>query len=476
MRKLIIKIIALCFLIVLILIKTENFFIKEDRFNFTKYQFYKVADTTTFDAVFFGSSKSYCSYNPTIFKHNSSISAYNLAGQGQVLEFTGFVIGEALKKSKPKLLVVDVSYGMIAFDTNDSIAEKAKSYQLKIFDNFGLSFNKLKYSYSIYKKDNALYSISPLIRNHDKWMDVNKGYYKRDYLEDKNNLFLFNNGYIGTMHNMKEGGLKIAKKMQLGYETLAKQQELLITDRELEIIKEIRNKAKSNDTEILFVTAPSIEGYVNHLSFYDKLEEEMKSLGINYLNLNKHFNDIGLTELDFKDTKHMNYIGGYKTSKFLSKHIAKQYSFNSKTKVNTLDNNVTFHLLTHLKYTNKLLNLQFQFNDAIKINEIGYFNEFENRYSFIFKLGKQLDIKQVQKFRGYIRYYNGDIINENKKVNSFPLALLEIDDDIYIFARLKIEDINISKLDIFFMDTTTSKASKFLTIKELKLKSNANRQ
>lgn len=469
MIKFLLKIVLFIGLIIFVISLAEKFFIKDDRFNYSKYEFNKMADTTRFGIIFFGSSKSYCAYNPTVFNQKLGVNAYNLAGQGQVLEVTNFVFGETLKKTKPELLVMDLSYNMIRFNNNDSLVERSKSFQLKIFDNYGLSLTKLKYILNIYKMEDVLFLSSPLIRNHDSWTDIPKELYKKPFIKNRNNMYLSNNGYIGTMHDISKSGLDIAEKMKMGYDYLKNLNSLKVTNRELNLIDQIAFKANSNDVEVLFVSTPSIKGYVNHLSYYSDLEQQMKNRGYKYLNLNKHYYDIGLRVTDFKDIQHMNFRGGFKTSLFLSKYIARHYNFNSNSNNNFLNKNITYHLMTHLDNTNKLLNSQFQFNQKIIVDEIGYFNEFENTYSFIFKLNKQTDFDKVTNFIGYIRYYNGETIKDNKKVQGFPLELLEIEGYKYIFARINVENTKISKFDVFFLEKESKKASKFFTVKDLKL-------
>ncbi|MCF6279451.1 MAG: hypothetical protein L3J14_03805 [Flavobacteriaceae bacterium] len=475
MKQLIIKILLFSILFFLIVKLSEKYFIKEDRFNFTNYTFNKVSDTLDFDILFFGSSKSYCSYNPTIFKNNLKVNAYNLAGQGQVLEVTNFVIDEVLKKIHPKLIVVDVSKGMIVFNKVDSISSSKKSYQLRIFDNFPLTYNKLKYIYKIYNKNDVLYTSSPLFRNHSQWIDMSEFNFKKNYLEGKNNLFLSNNGYIGTLFEIDKMGVEVSKQMNLGYNHLKQSNKIKVSDKEIEIIKEIKIKAEKKNIEVLFVSAPSIKGYVKHLSFYEDLEKISKKIGFNYLNLNKHFYDINLTVNDFKDIQHMNYSGGFKTSQYVSAYISDNYKFDKHAEINYLDNNVTYHLLNHLEKTEKILTTPFPFNEIITINEIGYFEESKGRYVFILKFKEKTTKFQLQNFRGYVRYYNKAIKEENKQVSSFPLKTLEVDNDMYTFVRLYIKNIDISKLDFFFMEKGASKASKFYTIKELKLLNNGIR-
>lgn len=474
MKKLIFKIFLFSIIFLLLVKLGEKYFIKVDRFNFANYTFNKVSDTLNFDILFFGSSKSYCSYNPTIFKESLKVNTYNLAGQGQVLEVTSFVIEESFKKSNPRLIVVDISQGMIVFKKGN-LADKSKSYQLKIFDNYGLSIKKASYLYNIYDFDKMTLSISPTFRNKDKWIDISKGNYKKEYLSDKNNFFLSNNGYIGTLHSMQESGYRIAEDISLGYDFLKSKNKLKVSLQELEQIKKIKKTADEAEVEVLFVSAPSIKSYVNYLSFYEDLESTLNNNNFNYLNLNKYYNEIGLTPNDFKDIQHLNYSGGFKTSKFLSKYIKGNYNLHNTKKINDLDNNITHHFISKLEETNKILKTQFEFDSNLKIEEIGYFEESANRYVFIFKINKNTILKNIEKYRGYIRYYTNSVAEENKQVNSFPIKIVKIDNDIFTFARIDVKNTNISKFDIFFMRQGTSKASKFYTIKDLKLLKNGIR-
>ena len=237
MIKLLIKTILFSILVILCIRFTKRYFIKADRFNNSKFQYEQVLDTTNIDLIFYGSSKSYCSYNPTIFKSKLGVNSYNLGGQGQVLEITDFVITETALKTKPKLVVVDLSYKMITFDQNDSLAQRSKSYQLKIFDNFKLSLNKLNIIDAVYNMDQLTSIATPLVRNHESWNQVFKLNYKKEFLEERNNLFLYNNGYIGTLQSMNDSGKKFAKDMDLGYDTLKKKSNLKVSKSEFDVIK-----------------------------------------------------------------------------------------------------------------------------------------------------------------------------------------------------------------------------------------------
>ena len=117
----------------------------------------------------------------------------------------------------------------------------------------------------------------------------------------------------------------------------------------------------------------------------------------------------------------------------------------------------------------KILTKPFKFNEIIKFNEIGYINEQNGNYTFVFKTEKDSNSKDYENFIGYIKYYNGEIKDQNKMVTTFTLKLLEIDGYKYIFATVNIDNAELSKLDIFFIKKEPKEISKFYTLKDLKL-------
>ena len=63
----------------------------------------------------------------------------------------------------------------------------------------------------------------------------------------------------------------------------------------------------------------------------------------------------------------------------------------------------------------------------------------------LFQINKEYGYKKFEEDTGY---YNVDITKENKKVNSFPLPVLENDGDKYIFAAINIEVFTIKDLKL----------------------------
>lgn len=116
-----------------------------------------------------------------------------------------------------------------------------------------------------------------------------------------------------------------------------------------------------------------------------------------------------------------------------------------------------------------ILTKTFEFNKEIKVDEIAYQNLEENRYQFLFKTNATFNDSDFEDFTGYIKYYNGEIKEQNKKVHTFAPKLLEIDGYKYIFATVNIDNVELSKLDVFFIKKESKEISNFYTIRDLKL-------
>ena len=66
--------------------------------------FYNSQDNE-YDVMFFGSSNTYCSFNPLVFYEESGVKSYILATQNQPVWAPYTYMKESLKTQKPKLLV-----------------------------------------------------------------------------------------------------------------------------------------------------------------------------------------------------------------------------------------------------------------------------------------------------------------------------------------------------------------------------------
>ena len=212
------------------------------------------------------------------------------------------------------------------------------------------------------------------------------------------------------------------------------------------------------------------EKYVGYIRYYnDEVIDKnkfVKSFPLTLSRSGEH--NFILTQLSIEDPKISRfdvYFMDRNTHEASNFYTVWDLNLNDETKVsqnNTVENR------------EKLLKEVFVFNEHIKIDEISYQNLNGNDFEFLFKIDKESTPNSLDDFVGYIRYYNGEINDQNKRVKSFPLKFIEVDGDKYIFARVDITNLEISRFDVFFLHRETKNVSKFFTLTDLKITTNNN--
>lgn len=234
-------------------------------------------------------------------------------------------------------------------------------------------------------------------------------------------------------------------------------------------IKELRSKVVDNDLileNVELFLSEGTEQAVLVFFFNKSLKQHFKNRNVKFKFLNgdhEIFRNTNKTD-NFLFLK-LNRLNQKTTILFEEEN---EHIFNENISINS--NKESFK--GKLNETVKLVTKPFQFNNAIQVDEIAYLNEQENKFTFIFKMKNDSDSNKTENFVGYIKYYNGEIKDQNKKITTFLPKLLEIDGYKYIFASVKVDNIELSKLDIFFIKKNPKEVSNFYTIKDLKLLKN----
>ena len=91
-----------------------------------------------YDVMFFGSSNTYCSFNPLVIWEKTGVKSYVFATQQQPVWATYHYMEDALKTQDLKLAVVDV----LMFGKNDEYYDDGVNYTF--CDNMPMSKNKLE--------------------------------------------------------------------------------------------------------------------------------------------------------------------------------------------------------------------------------------------------------------------------------------------------------------------------------------------
>ncbi len=204
MKKRIISIILLVIILIVSYIYLNKVFASSHRYVNTIEDFNELTEQTNIDIVFYGTSHSYTCYNPLIVNNITETTSYNLGSDALLMSLTDLVLEESLKKTTPKLIILEVYKGTITTPTD---SKESKGFQLRALDlvsNF--SIKKQKEIIRLFNKNEYLGALSPLIRNHKDWNEKNYfSFSKRTSftLED-----FYYGGYVGYGKVMDEVNYK----------------------------------------------------------------------------------------------------------------------------------------------------------------------------------------------------------------------------------------------------------------------------
>ena len=283
--------------------------------------FKKISKKTNLDILMFGSSHCYTTFNPLIISNVTKESSYNLGSPSLNISLTDMLLEESLKYTSPKLIILDVFDGTLKKITS----EADKGYQLDALDrvsNFSLS--KLQGIIDLYEPSEYASAMFPILRNHSKWNEQNFTNLSRRVPEVSANFFL-SYGYRGhykVMDNEDE-------KMRLeDFNTKVPNRDpsvKLISETAKKHLTDFVKLARNKNIDVLIVSAPEIRAPYGNYSFYDELNSFCKSINVDYLNFNDHYEAMDLTLNDFMDNQHLNLNGGTKASKFFADYLIKEY-------------------------------------------------------------------------------------------------------------------------------------------------------
>lgn len=284
----------------------------------TRKTFNALSSKTNIDVIFYGSSRSYRTFNPLIVDAYSKTISFNLGGEAQRVPITDLIFEESLKKATPKLAIIEIHEKTMKFPED----RKRKGVQLRSLDFVSfLSINKLNKVLKYYAPKELLGVYFPLIRNHAKWKYINffsldKSIKNKDY---------FNRGYLGSTDKLNEE--EEEKFIEFNSESIIpKRGKKTITETDKINILNFISLAKQNNIEVLIVSAPDMRSKYHNYTFFDELNDICIEQGLNYINFNDHYKELNIGYDDFQDPGHLNIHGSIKASVFLSNYINKHYN------------------------------------------------------------------------------------------------------------------------------------------------------
>ena len=256
------------------------------------------------DILFLGTSRIYDSISPMYIWDKYGVVSYNRARSVQYYKMSYYLAAESIKRNKPKIIIVDVSFFVNARQDERAIhhVKNMRFSPLKI-DTYLDIYN--------YNLDNYLHIYTNLDEYHNRW----KTLIKSDFLP--NSFYKGFSNYVGTYNT-------VPQKVPLEHNPYLSN--TLLQEDAMKYVQKIVDLGKTANIHILFTKMPS-----NTTKEEDNLDEQFEILAKtnnwNFINYNKLLRTIHFDySSDMMDWSHVNYKGARKVMDHLLPYVIEHYN------------------------------------------------------------------------------------------------------------------------------------------------------
>ena len=310
------------------LIRLCNYLLMDDSQSYTRltmHELYERADAgEEIDTLFLGSSHCYRAYDPELYEELTGRTAYNLGSSSQNYDTSYYLLREAARLYDLKTVYLDMYYKFLFMDSEDRDLVQANI----ISDYMRPSLNKLSFLLTTTEAKNYTNRFFPFRRS---WQELGDFAYVRENLAKKQAESYRKYGpvtveadrYAGRGFVWSDARLdvdaitwwdnfgKVADDMQLD------------TTYPVSYIEKIVSFCREHDIRLVFVTAPSLNQYLEAIGPYDSAHAYVQKLaerfGVEYLDFNLAKTEyLELTADDYIDVDHLNGTGAEKLTLLLT--------------------------------------------------------------------------------------------------------------------------------------------------------------
>ena len=250
-----------------------------------------------YDVMYFGSSNTYCSFNPLVVWEKTGVKSYVFATQQQPVWATYHYIVDALKTQDLDLAVVDV----LMFSKNDEYYDDGVNYTF--CDNMPLSKNKIELIRASAPEGERFSLACRFMKYHSRWNELKES----DFLYDKKEMSDYSKGFYV---------LPTSYDKAYAYDFEGVTEEMPLTEKNLSYLNKIIELCRENNVELLLVKTPS-NATQEEKKYYNTVERIARENDVNFVDFNMHYDEIGFDfEKDFFDDSHLNVSGAQKFTEY----------------------------------------------------------------------------------------------------------------------------------------------------------------
>lgn len=290
-----------------------------------RYAMHELYEQEEIETLFLGSSHVFCGYDPRILDEISGENTYLAATPVQKVDGSYYLLKEALKNNQIKKVYLDMFY----LQYRDIPAERG-SIQMQwiycITDNMKNNWNRIEFLLNASGSENYIEGFLPSARYGNYLLDwkrierVIKGKRTSEYINYENVPSAFYKGAyvipggVGNPEMIADlDNLEVA--------------ESIISEYSLKYLNKIVELCKEEEIELVLVTTPFTDFYVqalgNYNTFYAYMKEYAKTNAIEYCDFNLCRPELLVMEKDdFVDYHHLSGKGAVKYSTVFAEMMA----------------------------------------------------------------------------------------------------------------------------------------------------------
>ena len=250
-----------------------------------------------YDVIFFGSSNTYCSFNPLVIWEKTGVKSYVFATQQQPVWATYYYMKDAFKRQSPDIAVMDV----LMLSKNDEYYDDGVNYTF--CDNMPFSIDKVRLARVSAPKGERLGLVIRLLKYHTRWNELTK----EDFEYRKKNMSDYSKGFYMLTS-------KTDKAVHYDLEGVTETESL--SEKNREYLDKIISLCKEKNVRLMLVKAPS-NSTGEEKRYYNEVEKIAVEQGVEFIDYNMCYDEIGLDMAkDFFDERHLNIYGAEKFTDF----------------------------------------------------------------------------------------------------------------------------------------------------------------
>ncbi len=256
-----------------------------------------------YDVIYFGSSNTYCSFNPLAIWEKTGVKSYVFATQQQPVWATYHYMEDAFKRQTPDVAVMDV----LMLSKNEEYYDDGVNYTF--CDNMPFSVNKLKLVETSAPKGERFNLMCRFMKYHSRWNELEK----QDFIYRKKNMSDYSKGFYVLTSEFDTGAREDVSK-ENGIEELS--------EKNLKYLNKIIDLCEESGTELLLVKTPS-NATCEEKRYYNAVELLAEERGVAFTDYNECYDEIGLDKKhDFYDETHLNVRGAGKFTEYFIENTA----------------------------------------------------------------------------------------------------------------------------------------------------------